>query len=111
MRRPDRLEREINEILEHAGGSLAPPSRLRTTLQEPWRKLARSVAAWERARLRDLSRLSAVRMLLVAFVLLCAGFVLDELLPYEGYWLTLIGALLFVPAFALVVFRGGRHRR
>jgi len=104
----DRLEREINEILKQVGGSLPPEPRQPAPFEEPLRTAASSVSAWERARLRDLSRVSPVRMLLLSFVLMCAGFLLDELMPYEGYWLTFAGALLFVPAFAMVVFRHDR---
>lgn len=103
----DRLEREINEILQQIGDVLpSPPHKLPHRLQGP----ADSLSAWERARVRALGRVSPVHLLLASFVLLCLGFALDELLPYEGYWLTLLGALLFVPAFALVVFRRRRGK-
>jgi hypothetical protein len=101
----DRLEREINEILEHVGDALPPEPRQAAPLESPVRNAARAVSDWERARVRELSRVSPVSMLLLAFVLMCGGFLLDQLMPYEGYWLTFAGALLFVPAFALIVFR------
>lgn len=48
-------------------------------------------------------------MMLLAFVLLGGGLLVDEALPYEGYWMTLAGVLLFIPSFAFVVFRRDRH--
>src|SRR5258708_26749221 len=88
----DRMEREINEILEQAGGLFAHKSRYATENQRVLRKVGNSVSAWERARLRDLSRLHSTRLMLLSFALLVGGFLLDVALPYEGYWLSLVGA-------------------
>ena len=109
MPSPDRLEREINEIMEHVGHSLPPEPLRRGAIRQPFRNVSHSISSWEHDRIRDLSRLPATRMLLIAFALLVGGFILDEVLPYEGYWMTIAGALLFVPAFALVVFRRDRR--
>ena len=75
------------------------------------RTLGDSVSAWEHRRLRDLSHVPAVRLLLLSFVLVVVGFVLDEGLPYEGYWLTVAGLLLSLPSFAIVVFGWDRRRQ
>jgi hypothetical protein len=106
---PDRLEREINEILEHVAHPLPPTPGRSGKVEQAWRPFADAISSWERARVRSLSHVPFVRLMLLSFVMLLAGVILDDVLPYEGYWLSIAGCLLFIPSFAFVVF--GTHRQ
>ena len=106
---PDRLEREIEEILKRSEGLPTPEPTPGQAFRQFLRSLAGPVAEWEHTGLRRLSRMRAMRLLLLSFVLVIVGFVLDSVLPYEGYWVTLVGCVLFVPSFAMVVFHGDHH--
>lgn len=104
----DRLEREINEILDKIERFPDPESRRARARKRVFRRLANAAAQKQRALARQLSRISIGQLMLVSFLIILGSFFFSRFLgPIRG-WTLLAGVILFVASFAIMVFsRGG----
>ena len=104
----DRLEREINEILDKIEQFPTPENRRARTRRRILRRLAGSVAEAERAVARQLSRISIGQVMLFAFLMILGSFFFRRFSPLFTQWMLVGGVILFVSSFAIMVFsRGG----
>ena len=109
---PDRLEREIQEILDKIEQLPAPKRRRASGLQRSLRRIGDGVSAWQRTVVQELSRISLSQLVLLSFLLILAAFLIRGLGPL-GSWLMIGGVVLLVASLALMIFGsggGGRAR-
>jgi hypothetical protein len=108
--RPDRLEREIDEILSKIDRFPGPGQRRAHARRRAWRQLGNAFSARQQAVLRELSRISLSQLMLLSFLLVLGSFFVRRLVPLAWPWLMYAGVLLFLASFALMLFarpRGG----
>lgn len=104
----DRLEREINEILDKIEQFPTPESRRARARKRFFRRLANSVSEAQRAVVRQLARISISQVMLLSLALIAGAFFLKRANPMVMNWVLLAGVVLFVSSFAILVFtRGG----
>jgi hypothetical protein len=104
----DRLEREINEILDKIEQFPTPENRRARARKRVLRRLAGSVAEAERAVARQLSRISIGQVMLFAFLMILGSFFFRRFSPLVTQWMLVGGVILFVSSFAIMIFsRGG----
>lgn len=106
---PDRLEREIQEILDKIEQLPAPKRRRASGLQRSLRRIGDGVSAWQRAVVQELSRISLSQLVLLSFLLILGAFFIRGLGPV-GTWLMIAGVVLLVASLALMIFGGGSAR-
>ena len=107
---PDRLEREIQEILDKIE-QLPEPRRQRTSpLARSLRRVGEGVSAWQRTVARELSRVSLSQLVLLSILLILGAFLIRGLGPV-GSWLMIAGIVLLVTSLALMMFGGGGSGR
>ena len=104
----DRLEREINEILNKIERFPTPEERRRRAVRRSFREFGSRIAEKQRTLARSLSRISLSQLMLLSFILILGSFFLGSALPFARSWLMLAGVALFVASFALLLFSGGR---
>ncbi len=107
---PDRLEREIQEILDKIEQLPAPKRRRASGLQRSLRRIGDGVSAWQRTVVQELSRISLSQLVLLSFLLILAAFFIRGIGPL-GSWLMIGGVVLLVASLALMVFGGGGGAR
>ncbi|HJM88921.1 MAG TPA: hypothetical protein QF624_04740 [Dehalococcoidia bacterium] len=100
----DRLEQEINEILDKIEQFPDPESRRARNRKRLLRRLAGAVADQQRALVRKISRISISQVMIASFVLILGSFLLGRFLGPARTWMLLAGVILFVSAFAATVF-------
>ena len=105
----DRLEREINEILNKIEQFPTPEKRRNRALRRQLRRVGDAVAIRQRAVARELSRISLSQLILVSFLLILGSFFLSRLGGPIGQWLLIAGVVLLVASFGLMLFGGGRR--
>ncbi|RLT40268.1 MAG: hypothetical protein DWI58_11280 [Chloroflexi bacterium] len=106
MGEPDRLEREIEEILGKIENFPGPEARrARNPIGQP---ITEAVAKRQRAIGRELSRISVSQVMLFAFLLILGSFFFREF-GILASWALYAGVVLFVVSFAIMMF-GGRGR-
>lgn len=103
---PDRLEREIQEILDKIEQLPAPKRRRASGLQRSLRRIGDGVSAWQRTVVQELSRISLSQLVLLSFLLILAAFLIRGIGPL-GTWLMIAGVVLLVASLALMIFGGG----
>ena len=103
---PDRLEREINEILNKIERFPAPDQRRKRAARRALRRFGSSIAQRQQAVARELSRISLPQLILLSFVLILASL----FFPVIRGWLLIAGAAIFIASFTLLMFGGGRKR-
>ena len=106
MGEPDRLEREIEELLgkiEDFPGPDAKRARKPST-----RPIVEGVARRQQRVARELSRVSVSQVMLFAFLLILGSFFFREF-GLVAVWAMYAGVVLFVVSFAIMMF-GGRGR-
>jgi hypothetical protein len=101
----DRLEREIDEILQRVDSLPAARKRLRPSR---WTRFKRSLAAGPNAFAGWLGRLSVGHVMIAGFGLIVAGAILRGDL---GTWLMVAGLVVLLTAFAVSISRGRRPAR
>lgn len=106
---PDRLEREIQEILDKIEQLPAPKRRRASGLQRSLRRIGDGVSAWQRTVVQELSKISLSQLVLLSFLLILGAFLIRGLGPL-GAWLMIAGVVLLVASLALMVFGGGSRR-
>lgn len=106
MGEPDRLQREIEEILGKIENFPGPEARrARNPLGRP---MADAIAKRQRAVGRELSRVSVSQVMLFAFLLILGSFFFREF-GVLAAWALYAGVVLFVVSFATMMF-GNRGR-
>ena len=106
---PDRLEREIQEILDKIEQLPAPKRRRASGLQRSLRRIGDGVSAWQRTVVQELSKISLSQLVLLSFLLILGAFLIRGFGPL-GAWLMIAGVVLLVASLALMVFGGGSRR-
>ena len=104
----DRLEREINEILDKIEQFPTPERRRQRALRRQWRRFGEGAAARQRAVARELSRISLSQVVLAGFLLILASFFFRGF--GIGQWVLFAGLALLIASGALLLFGGGRGR-
>lgn len=105
MANPDRLQREIEEILGRIEQLPPPESRAKRAA----RRAGLAISERQRALARSLSHVSLSQMMLAAFVMILGAFFFQRLSPLAMIWLMYAGVILFVVSFTMLMFgRGGR---
>ena len=106
---PDRLEREIQEILDKIEQLPAPRPRRASGLQRSLRRFGDGVSAWQRTVVQELSRISLSQLVLLSFLLILGAFFIRGIGPV-GTWLMIAGVVLLVASLALMILGGGSAR-
>lgn len=107
---PDRLEREIQEILDKIEQLPAPKRRRASGLQRSLRRIGDGVSAWQRTVVQELSRISLSQLVLLSFLLILGAFLIRGIGPL-GTWLMIAGVVLLVASLALMIFGSGGGAR
>ena len=107
---PDRLEREIQEILDKIEQLPTPPRRRASGLRRSLRRIGEGVSAWQRAVAQELSRVSLSQLVLLSLLLILGAFFIRGIGPI-GTWIMIAGIALLVTSLALMVFGGGSASR
>ena len=108
---PDRLEREIQEILDKIEQLPAPKRQRAVGLRRSLRRVGESFSAWQRTIAQELSRISLAQLVLLSLLLILGAFLIRGLGPI-GSWLMIAGLVLLVTSLALIMFgSGGRRTR
>ena len=105
----DRLEREINEILNKIEQFPTPERRRNRALRRQLRRIGDAVSTRQRAVARELSRISLSQLILLSFLLILGSFFLSRAGGPIGQWLLIAGVVLLVTSFGLMLFGRGRH--
>jgi hypothetical protein len=105
---PDRLEREINEILEKIDHFPTPEQRRARTARRAVHRLGDAVSTRVHAITRELSHVSLSQVMLLAFILILGSLFFRRVIPIAWPWMMYAGLVLFLTSFVLMVFGGGR---
>lgn len=109
MADPDRLEREIEEILGKIE-QFPTETRGRRARQRALRQLGGAISNRQRAAARQLARISISQVMLLSFLIILGAFFFRRMSPLAMDWLLYAGIILFVSSFAILIFGGGHHR-
>ena len=101
----DRLEREINEILDKIEQFPTPERRRNRAFKRHLRRVGDAVSSRQRAVARELSRISLSQIVLLAFLLILGSFFFRGF--GLGQWVLFAGVALLVASGALLLFGGG----
>lgn len=106
----DRLEREIEEILDKIEEFPDSESRAKRARKRAAARASLPVSHWRQALAHQASRINVSQLMLLSFLLiLFAFFFRGRLLPGAlSTWILYAGVILFVSAFAVSIF--GRRR-
>lgn len=100
----DRLEREINEILDKIERFPDPESRRARARKRFLRRIAARIAERQRALVQRLSGISVNQLMLASFLIILGSFFFGRFLGPGRSWLLLAGVILFVTSFAIMIF-------
>lgn len=103
----DRLEREINEILEKIDRFPTPAERRRKRASKRLGGAGSAFSSSAHNVTRELTRVSLSQMMLLAFVFILASLFLRSV-PFAWPWLLYAGLVLFLTSFVLMVVSGSR---
>lgn len=106
----DRLEREIEEILDKIEQFPAPETRRARTRRRWVRRLGAAVSERQRAVMRELSRISISQVMLVSFLMILGSFFFRGFSPLLMQWVFYAGVVLFIASFAIMLFGRGTTR-
>ena len=113
--KPDKLEREIEEILSKIEQFPKPESRRAMARKRALRRFGNSIATRQRSVMRELSRISVSQLMLLSFIMIIGFFFFRRLNPLVMQWVLYAGIVLFVSSFAIMVFTrspgGGTEQR
>jgi len=104
----ERLEREINEILDKIEQFPPPETRRARARKRAIRRFGNSIAEKQRAFARWLAGISISQVMLVSFLMILGSFFFRRFNPLMMQWVLYAGLVLFVSAFAIMVFSRGR---
>ena len=105
---PDRLEREINEILNKIEQFPTPEKRRARAARRTFRRFANTVATRQRAVMREISRISLSQLILLSFLMILGSFFFRSF-GAIGQWVMFAGIALLVASVALMMFGGGKR--
>lgn len=105
--RPDRLEREINEILAKIDQFPPPEERRRRASSKRMGGARNAFSSGTQGVTRELARVSLSQLMLLAFVLILASLFLRSV-PFAWPWMLYAGLVLFLTSFVLMAVTGGR---
>jgi hypothetical protein len=103
----DRLEREINEILDNIERFPGPESRRARARKRAMRQVVNAIADAQRKFARRLARASMGQVMLAAFLMILGSFFFRRFNPLLMQWVLVAGIVLFISSFAIMVFAGG----
>jgi hypothetical protein len=104
---PDRLEREINEILDKIDHFPTPEQRRIRPARRAFRRAGDSISGALHRLMRELSRVSLSQVILLAFLFIIGSLFFRRFIPFAWPWMMYAGLVLFLTSFALMV-AGGR---
>lgn len=109
----DRLEREIEEILGKIEEFPSASQRRARQRQRTMNQLGASISARQRGFLAWLSAIDMSQVMLLSFFLILLSFFMRGLSPLIMQWVLYAGIVLFISAFAMMVFgrRGGAREQ
>ena len=105
---PDRLEREINEILEKIDHFPTPEQRRTRTARKAFHRLGDAISSRMHRFMRELSHVSLSQVMLLAFILILGSLFFRRFVPLAWPWMMYAGLVLFLTSFVLMAFGGGR---
>ncbi len=105
---PDRLEREINEILAKIDQFPTPEQRRQRVAGKAIRNAGESFSARLHRFVRELSRISLSQMMLLAFLMILGSLFFRGFIPFAWPWMMYVGLVLFLTSFALMAIGGSR---
>ena len=100
----DRLEREINEILNKIEQFPNAESRRTRARKRALRRLGNAIAERQRLLVRYISRISVSQVMLVAFLMILGAFFFRRFNPAVTQWVLYAGIVLLVTSFGIMVF-------
>lgn len=100
----DRLEREINEILNKIEQFPTAESRRARARKRALRRAGDAIASRQRALTRQLGRISISQVILISFLIILGSFVFRRFNPLLMQWALYAGIVLFVSSFAIMLF-------
>jgi hypothetical protein len=100
----DRLEREIEEILDKIEKFPSPESRRARARKQAIRRFGGAIAAQQRAFASQLGRISMSQVMLVSFLLILGYFFFGRYNPLMMRWVLYAGIILFVTSFTILMF-------
>ena len=104
----DRLEREIEEILDKIEHFPTPESRRARARKRYLRQLGSSIGQRQRAIASQLGRISISQVLLISFLMILGSFFFRRFNPVLMQWALYAGIILFITSFAILMFSRGQ---
>jgi len=99
----DRLEREIEEILDKIEQFPSPESRRARARKQAVRRFGGAIAERQRAVASKLGRISMSQVMLVSFLLILGYFFFGRYSPLLMRWVLYAGIILFVTSFTILM--------
>ena len=99
----DRLEREIEEILDKIEHFPTPESRRVRARKRFFRQLGASIADRQRLIAGQLGRISISQVLIISFLMILFALFFRRVSPIS-VWILYAGIILFVTSFAILIF-------
>lgn len=106
---PDRLEREINEILSNIKQFPGADERKGRGRLRAANGFIDAIATRQRAFMRRLSFVSLSQLMLLSFVIILGSMFFRGVVPISWPWTMYAGVILFVTSFTLLMFGGQRR--
>ena len=100
----DRLEREIEEILDKIEQFPSPESRRARARKQAVRRIGSSIAERQRAFASKLGRVQMSQVMLVSFLLILGAMFFGRYSPLLMRWVMYAGIILFVTSFTILMF-------
>jgi hypothetical protein len=106
---PDRMEREIEELLEKIEDFPSASERRARARRKATGRLGGAMAGQQRALLARVSRIDMSQVMLLSFLLILGSLFLRRFSPLLTQWVLYAGIALFIAAFTMLVFgrKGG----
>lgn len=99
----DRLEREINEILDKIEQFPTAESRRARARKRVLRRAGNAFASRQRALARQIGRISISQLILISFLIILGSFFFRRFNPLLMQWALYAGIVLFVSSFAILL--------
>ena len=100
---PDRLEREIDEILNKIEQFPTQKRPATQPVRNSIRRLGNTFFSRQHAVIRELSRVSLSQLVLLSFLLILGAFMIRGIGPI-GPWMMIAGVVMLVTSLALMLF-------
>jgi hypothetical protein len=101
---PDRLEREIEEILDKIEEFPTASERRARARRKASGRIGSAIAGQQRVLLARLSRIDMSQVMLLSFMLILGSLFLRRFSPLLTQWVLYAGVALFIAAFAMLLF-------